>query len=63
MRRRILVQALLGLGLITIFMILATPKAYADNCGSLNDCFQTSSSAASVRASGSESTKIVSGGR
>lgn len=48
MRRRLLIQALLSMGLLTAFMILTAPKAYADNCGSLSDCFQTGSSAASV---------------
>jgi glyoxalase family protein len=36
------------MGLLTAFMILTAPQAYADNCGSLSDCFQTGSSAASV---------------
>ena len=48
MRRRILVQALLSMGLLTAFMILTAHRAYADNCGSLSDCFQTGSTAASV---------------
>jgi len=48
MRRRILIQVLLSVGLLDVFMILTAPNAYADNCGSLGDCFQTTSSAASV---------------
>ena len=48
MRRRILVQALLSMGLLAVFMVLTAPKAYADNCGSLSDCFQMQGSAASV---------------
>src|SRR5579859_3246476 len=50
MRRRILIQVLQCMGLLIAYMILATPTAYADNCGSLNDCFQTGGSAASVTA-------------
>jgi hypothetical protein len=48
MRRRRLIQALLSAGLLTVLMILTTPKTYADNCGSLNDCFQTQGTAALV---------------
>jgi glyoxalase family protein len=48
MRRRILVQALLSMGLLTAFIILTAHRAYADNCGSLSDCFPTAGSAASV---------------
>lgn len=48
MRRRLFIQALLSMGLLTALMILTAPQAYADNCGSLSDCFQTGSSAASV---------------
>lgn len=45
MQRRRLIQALLSAGLLTVLMILTTPKTYADNCGSLNDCFQTQGAA------------------
>jgi glyoxalase family protein len=50
MRRRIFIQGLLSMGLLTTLMLLTTATAYADNCGSLEDCFQTGSSAASVTA-------------
>src|SRR5262249_23099495 len=50
MRRRIVLQVLLGMGLLIFFMILTAPKAFADNCGSLNDCFQVEGAAASVTA-------------
>lgn len=50
MGRKILFQALVGTGLLAILMILTAPVAYADNCGSLSDCFQTEGAAASVTA-------------
>src|SRR2546427_10009685 len=50
MGRKILFQALVGTGLLAILMILTAPVAYADNCGSLGDCFQTEGAAASVTA-------------
>lgn len=48
MGRKILFQILAGAGLLTVLVILTSPVAYADNCGSLSDCFQTEGAAASV---------------
>lgn len=50
MGRKILFQALGGAGVLAVLMILTAPAAYADNCGSLSDCFQTEGAAASVTA-------------
>ena len=48
MGRKILFQILAGAGLLPVWVILTTPAAYADNCGSLSDCFQTEGAAAAV---------------
>lgn len=48
MRQRLVLQILVGMGLLTILMILTTPIAFADNCGSLLDCLHTTDSATAV---------------
>jgi glyoxalase family protein len=50
MRRRVLIQILASMGICIAFMILTSPQALADNCGSLSDCFGVSGAAASVTA-------------